>query len=159
MAALDPVELTLVFGQIAPAAVAAPNAGLTFRVVSSLSDEQLAASGRTNTDVAYAAISALQFIGANVVSATTSGDAPGERSRIEVADQSLVPGTEAADILFGALDVTVAERPIAGVDAVLTLGTAYLDLLATGASPTSTVPATTAAPTSAPPTSSETTGD
>ena len=63
---LDPVELTLVFGQIAPAAVAAPNAGLTFRVVSSFSDEQLAASGRTNTDVAYAAIAALQFVGANV---------------------------------------------------------------------------------------------
>ena len=157
VAVLDPVELTLVFGQIAPAAVAAPNAGLTFRVVSSYSDEQLAASGRTNTDVAYAAISALQFIGANVVSVTTSGEAPGERSRIETADQSLVPGTEAADVLFGALDVTVGERPIAGVDAVLTLGTAYLDLLASVESP-STVPPPTA-PTSAPPTSSESTGD
>ena len=59
-----------------------------------------------------------------------------------------MPGTEAADVLFGALDVTVGERPIAGVDAVLTLGTAYLDLLASGASPTSTVPATDAGPTS-----------
>ena len=43
---LDRVELALVFGQIAPSAVAAPEPGLTFRVVSTFSDEQLAASGR-----------------------------------------------------------------------------------------------------------------
>jgi hypothetical protein len=153
---LDPVELTLVFGQIAPSAVAAPNAGLTFRVVSSFSDEQLAASGMTNTDVAYSAISSLDFVGANVLSVSTTGDPPGERSRIEVADQTLVPGTETADVLFGPLDVTVDDRPISGVDAVLTLGTAYLDLLASGAAPT---PSTTPASTSVPPTSSETTGD
>jgi hypothetical protein len=156
---LDPVELTLVFGQIAPSAVAAPDAGLTFRVVSSFSDEQLAASGMTNTDVAYGALSSLEFVGANVLSVTTTGDPPGERSRIEVADQTLVPGTETADVLFGPLDVTIDERPISGVDAVLTLGTAYLDLLAGGARPTpSTVPATTPATTN-PTTSSETTGD
>jgi len=156
---LDPVELTLVFGQIAPSAVAAPDAGLTFRVVASFSDEQLAASGMTNTDVAYGALSSLEFVGANVLSVTTTGDPPGERSRIEVADQTLVPGTETADVLFGPLDVTIDERPISGVDAVLTLGTAYLDLLTGGARPTpSTVPATTPATTN-PTTSSETTGD
>ena len=94
-----------------------------------------------------------------MLSVTTTGDAPGERSRIEVADQTLVPGTETADVLFGALDVTVGERPIAGVDAVLTLGTAYLDLLAAARRHRSTVPAPTTAPTSAPPTSAETTGD
>ena len=70
-----------------------------------------------------------------------------------------MPGTETADVLFGPLDVTIDERPISGVDAVLTLGTAYLDLLAGGVQPTpSTAPATTPATTN-PPTSSETTGD
>jgi hypothetical protein len=157
---LDTIELILVFGQIAPSAVSAPDAGLTFRVVSSFSDEQLAASGRTNTDVAYSAISSLQFVGANVISVSTTGDPPGGRSRIEVADQSLVPGTQTADVLFGELDVTVGERPIAGVDAVLTLGTAYVDLLASGAVP----PTDTTVPTSTPaiPTTQtplETTGD
>jgi hypothetical protein len=160
---LDPVELTLVFGQIAPSAVAAPDVGLTMRVVSSFSDEQLAPSGRTNTDVAYTAISSLQFVGANVVSVSTSGDPPAERSRIEVADGTLISGIETSDVLFGALDVTVAERPIAGVDAVLTLGTSYLDLLASGTPPTpSTAPPPAAVPppsTPAPSTSPETTGD
>jgi hypothetical protein len=157
---LDTIELILVFGQIAPSAVAAPDAGLTFRVVSAFSPEQLAASGRTNTDVAYSAISSLQFVGANVISVSTTGDPPGGRSRIEVADQSLVPGTQTADVLFGGLDVTVGERPIAGVDAILTLGTAYLDLLVSGAvAPTgTTVPSTTPAiPTTQTPL--ETTGD
>lgn len=158
VATLDPIELILVFGQIAPAAVAAPSAGLTFRVVSSFSDEQLAATGRTNTDVAYSAISSLQFVGANVLSVSTTGDPPGDRSRVEVADQTLVPAAEGADVLFGALDVTVGERPIAGVDAVLVLGTAYLDLLQSGATPptATTIPPATAAPTTTPET---TTGD
>jgi len=157
---LDPVELVLVFGQIAPSAVAAPSAGLSFRVVSAFSDEQLAASGTTNTDVAYRAIDSLQFVGANVLSVSTTGDPPGERSRVEVADQSLVPATESADVLFGALDVAVAERPIIGVDAVLVLGTDYLALLQSGVPvPTGSSlpsPATTA-PSSAPVT--ETTND
>ena len=42
---LDAVELVLVFGQIAPSAVAAPSSGLTFRVVCSFTDEQLAGVG------------------------------------------------------------------------------------------------------------------
>lgn len=157
---LDPVELVLVFGQVAPAAVAAPSAGLSFRVVSAFSAEQLAESGTTNTDVAYRAIDSLHFVGANVLSVSTTGDPPGERSKIEVTDQSLVPATQSADVLFGALDVEVGERPIVGVDAVLVLGTDYLSLLQSGAPvPTgSSVPApATTAPASAPVT--ETTND
>jgi hypothetical protein len=151
---LDATELILVFGQIAPAAVAAPSAGLTFRVVSSFSDEQLAPTGRTNTDIAYSAISSLQFVGANVLSVSTTGDPPGDRSVIEVSDQTLVPAADGADILFGALDVTVGDRPIAGVDAVLILGTSYLDLLQSGATPPT---ATTPPPATAGPTTPETT--
>ncbi len=42
---VDPAEAVLVFGQIAPGAVSAPGAGLSFRVVSAFSDDQLAATG------------------------------------------------------------------------------------------------------------------
>ena len=61
-------------------------------------------------------------------------------------------------MLFGALDVELSDRPIAGIDAVLVLGTSYLDLLASGVPvPTgSSVPATTAPATTTP---TETTGD
>ena len=47
-------RLVLVFGQIAPGTVSAPGSGLSFRVVSAFSDDQLAATGLTNTEVAYA---------------------------------------------------------------------------------------------------------
>ena len=142
--ALDPAELVLVFGQIAPGAVGAPSAGLTFRLVSGFGDDQLAATGVTNTEVAYDAITSLLFIGANVRSVSTAGDPPGERTVIEVADETLVAGAETAEVLFGPVDVVVAERPVTGVDAVVTLGTDYLELLASGAPPLpSTVPTST----------------
>lgn len=156
---LDTAELLLVFGQIAPGSVAAPNPGFTFRVVSAFSDGQLAASGLTNTEVAYRAIASLVFVGANVRSVSTAADADapvGEASTIEVTDESLVASIENAELLFGAVDVTLAERPITGVDAVVTLGEAYLELLQSGA-PTTTTPTTspsTVPETSVPATSS-----
>jgi hypothetical protein len=143
---LDTAELLLVFGQIAPGAVAAPNPGLTFRVVSAFSDGQLAASGLTNTEVAFGAISSLLFIGGNVRSVSTTADAEtrvGETTTIEVADETLVTGAETSEVLFGAVDVVVAERPITGVDAVVTLGEAYLELLQSGPPPTPSTPPTT----------------
>ena len=150
---LDPAELALVFGEVAPGSVAAPSAGLSFRVVSSFSDQQLAATGYTNTDVAYAAVQALQSVGANVVSVSTVGDPPGEATVIEVADQSMVSGTENAELLFGDVSVVVDDQPIVGVDAVAVLGTDFLTTLAAGATsvpaastpstPASSVPGTT----------------
>jgi hypothetical protein len=95
-----------------------------------------------------------------VLSVSTTGDPPGARTSVEVADDSLVPATESADVLFGALDVSVADRRVVGVDAVVVLGTDYLALLQSGAPvPTGSsvpTPATTA-PASAPVT--ETTND
>ena len=131
---LDAAELSLVFGQIAPAAVAAPSAGLSFRVVSAFGDQQLAASGLTNTEVAYKAISSLLFVGANVRSVSTTPDPAvvGERTVIEVADETLLDDDEAAEVLFGDVTMRVAERPIAGIDPVVVLGEGYLDLLQSG---------------------------
>ena len=60
---------------------------------------------------------------------------------IEVADETLVAGTEGAEVLFGPIDVQVGETRIVGVDATIRLGTDYLDLLAElGAAPMPTVP-------------------
>jgi hypothetical protein len=157
---LDPVELVLVFGQVAPGAVAAPSAGSSFRVVSAFSDEQLAASGLTNTDVAYRAIDSLQFVGDNVRSVSTTGEPPGAPTRLEVADEARVPAAEETEVLFGTLEVVVATERIAGIDVVVVLGTDYLALLQSGAPvpPGSSVPPpATTAPASAPVT--ETTND
>ncbi len=129
---LDPAELALVFGEVAPGAVAAPSAGLSFRVESTFSDEQLAATGYTNTDVAYAAVQLLLAVGANVVSVSTAGDPPGATTSIDVADQTMTAATANTRTLFGDVTVGVDDQPIVGVDAVVTLGTDFLTALANG---------------------------
>ena len=160
---LDPAELALVFGQIAPGKVAAPNSALSVRLISAFTDEQLAPSGLTNADVAYDAARQILAVGGNVLSVDTGADdddPPGEHTVIEVADETLVAGTEGADELFGPIDVSVGETRIVGVDAVIRLGTDYLPLLADGGPPMPSVPdddATDLAPgTSGPSTTDET---
>ena len=111
---LDPAELALVFGQIAPGKVAAPNSALSVRLISAFTDEQLAPSGLTNADVAYAAARQILAVGGNVLSVDTGADdddPPGEHTVIEVADETLVAGTEGADELFGPIDVQRRRRP------------------------------------------------
>ena len=142
---LDQAELALVFGQIAPGKVAAPNPALSVRIESTFSDEQLAETGMTNTDVAYAAVSQILFVGGNVLSVDTApaDEPPGGATVIEVADETLIAGTEGAEVLFGPIDVRVGETRIVGVDATIRLGTDYLDLLTElGAAPMPTVPTT-----------------
>ncbi|MET0143342.1 MAG: hypothetical protein ABW328_00930 [Ilumatobacteraceae bacterium] len=129
---LDPAELALVFGQIAPGRVAAPNPALSVRIESNFSEAQLADLGLTNTDVAYRAAAQILFVGGNVLSvdtAATPDDEPGTSTLVEVADETLVAGTEGASLLFGDLDVEVGETRIVGIDAVIRLGTRYLDLI------------------------------
>jgi hypothetical protein len=127
---LDRAELALVFGQIAPRKVAAPNPGLTFRLEIPFSEDDLDAVGLSKDDLAYRAISQLLFVRGNVQSVdTTDGDVP-ERTMIEVAEESLVPVVETTDHFFGDIEVEVAEERIVGVDAVVRLGTNYLDDLA-----------------------------
>lgn len=146
---LDQVELALVFGQIAPGKVAAPNPALSVRIEATFSDDELAASGMTNSDVAYAAVSQILFVGGNVLSVdTAAADEPaGDVTVIDVAHESLIAGTDGADALFGPIDVHVGETRIVGVDAIIRLGTDYLELLADlGAAPMPTVPTTDAEP-------------
>jgi hypothetical protein len=145
---LDPAEVLLVFGQIAPAAVSAPGSGLTFRVVSAFSADQLAGTDLTNTEVAYQAIQTILSMGGNVVSVSTSGSPPRESTDLAVSDASVVNAADQAKPAFATSVVSVDPRPIAGVDVVAALGTSYLKLLARGTPPpvptTTTATATTA---------------
>ncbi len=127
---LDQADVTLVFAQIAPGNVAAPNPALTLRVEARFSDEQLEGTGMTNDEVAYAAISSLLFVKANVLSVDTESDTAGDVTVIEISDETLAGATEGVDLLFGEIDVQPAETRIVGVDAVVRLGESYLDFLA-----------------------------
>ena len=105
---------------------------------------ELAASGMTNTEVAYAAVSQILFVGGNVLSVDTSPAAEPvpDVTVIEVADETLIAGTDGAEALFGPIDVGVGETRIVGVDATIRLGTEYLELLAADGPPMPTVPST-----------------
>jgi hypothetical protein len=140
---LDPAEVLLVFGQIAPGAVSAPGSGLSFRVVSSLTDEQLAGTGLTNTDVAYRAIARILAAGGNVVSVATSGGSPGSATVLAVSDATVVGGAQQDEAAFGTVEVVVDDQPIAGVDVVATIGTDALRSLVAATATTTTTPATT----------------
>jgi hypothetical protein len=127
VALLDRAELAIVFGQIAPGRVSAPNPGLSFRVVAQFSDEQLGDRGWTNADVAYRAVSQLLFLRGNVISVdTTPGSAPAD-TVIAVADTGM--NTAGAVEVFGDVEVVEAEQVIVGVDALLRLGESYLRFL------------------------------
>jgi hypothetical protein len=153
---LDPAEVLLVFGQVAPGAGSAPGSGVSFRVVSSFTHEQLADTGLTNSDVAYRAIARILAAGGNVASVATSGGKPGAATRLAVSDATMVAGAERDEAEFGNVDVVVDEQPIAGVDVVATLGT---DALRSLAAPDATTTTTTApGATSTPATTTGTTG-
>jgi hypothetical protein len=126
---LDRAELALVFGQIAPGRVSAPNPALSFRLEVPYSDADLEESGLTRDEIAYRVISQLLYIHGNVVSVdTTSGDVP-VTTTIGAADESLVTGANRTHTFLGDVDVQVADARIVGVDAVIRLGQSYLDLL------------------------------
>lgn len=126
-AALDRAEVLTLFGHVAPSRVAAPNTGYTVLVRSPYDDEQLA--GLSRYDVAYAATSALLGQEANVLSVdTTEGDAEAA-TIIEVADDSMKAAAEQLAAPFGDVDVRVADRRVAGVNMIVTLGTDYLTIV------------------------------
>ena len=124
----DRAELLLVFGQIAPARVSAPNPSLTFRIETSFTAADLEDVGANSADVAYGAIRRLLFVQANVVSVVTrSGEVP-EITQAFVADRSRVDVVEDNyPLVFGELEVHPATERIAGVDVVVVLGHSYLD--------------------------------
>jgi hypothetical protein len=124
----DRAELLLVFGQIAPARVAAPNPSLTFRIETSFTAEDLESIGANSADVAYGAIKRLLFVQANVVSVVTrSGEVP-EITQAFVADRSRISVVEENyPLVFGELEVHAATERIAGIDVVVVLGRSYLE--------------------------------
>jgi hypothetical protein len=124
----DRAELLLVFGQIAPARVAAPNPSLTFRIETSFTAEDLESVGANSADVAYGAIQRLLFVQANVVSVVTRSEEVPDITQAFVADRSRVSVVEENyPLVFGEMEVHAATERIAGVDVVVVLGRSYLE--------------------------------
>lgn len=143
--ALDRAEVVTVFGHIAPSRVAAPNTGYTVMVRSPYADDQL--GSLTRYDVAYAATGALLGLDANVLSVDTTADEADEQTVVEVADKSMVAAAEELADVFGEVDVEVADRRVAGVNLVITLGTAYLPIVESTTRPSGAASESSGAPT------------
>ena len=134
--ALDRAEVLLVFGQIAPARVAAPNESSRFRVVAAFNGEQQAQMGGSNADLARELIAQLLFLDANVVSVQANDPAPsGVKAPtvtvVEVADAAL--GAVLAEQwarVFGEFEIKVVEVAIEGVDATIIIGMNYVPMRA-----------------------------
>jgi hypothetical protein len=142
---VDAAEISLVFGQISPGQMSAPNPSLSFRVESQFDDDQLAGTGATNADVAFSALQRLVFIGGNVISVSTAAASAPEVTTIHIADESMRAGVESgAPPLLGEVEVVLAEERITGVDAVIELGESFLaELEASGSSGPTSTPSTT----------------
>jgi hypothetical protein len=125
---LDRVDVAVLFGHVAPARVAAPYAGYTYRVVSAFGDSQLP-QGVARLDVAYTAVKAVLATESNVRSVDTTADEAPTATLIEVADESLLAAAERLADVFGPVEARVAGTRIAGIDIVVTLGTDYLEML------------------------------
>ena len=123
---LDRIESALVFGQVAPGRVSAPNRGLTFRIESPF-DEVAVGEGGSTAQVAYDAIAQVLFVGGNVLSVSTNAGPVPAVTQVEVSDEGLLGEVEGLDGLLGEIEVGLAEERIAGIDAVIRLGTSFLD--------------------------------
>ncbi|CAN5680185.1 hypothetical protein BH24ACT5_BH24ACT5_23850 [soil metagenome] len=125
---LDRVDVATVFGHVAPGRVSAPNPGYNFQVRSRYDDGQLP-DDLTRNDIAYAATKALLATDANVIAVDTSIDSAESATIVEVTDETLMASAERLNDVFGPVEVRVVDRPIAGVDVIITLGTDYGDHL------------------------------
>ena len=153
---LDRAEVLLVFAQIAPGRVAAPNESLAFRIEAVFSEADLANAGFNNADAARDVINRLLFVQANVVSVVTGGDRAPEVSRAYVSDASMLDQVEEGwSLLLGEVEVEAADFEIPGVDAVIVLGMSYLDLRRDEAATGSSVPGGLTEPTELGPTDDE----
>lgn len=129
---VDRADAVLVFAQVSPALVSTPNPAMSFRIEAAYSDEQLEASGlfESSAELVRGMTRELLFVQANVVSIDTAPAADGAPAvtRIEVADERFVDDMEiAGPILFGESVVVVSSTLLDGVDAIVVLGTGYLD--------------------------------
>jgi len=129
---VDRADAVLVFAQVSPALVSTPNPAMAFRIEAAYSDEQLKASGlfESSSELVRGITRELLFVQANVVSIDTAPAADGAPAvtRIEVADERFIDDMEiAGPIFFGESVVVVSSTLLDGVDAVVVLGTGYLD--------------------------------
>ena len=125
---LDDAELALIFGQIAPARVTAPNPSFNFRVESNFSDEQLAPYGVNNADLAREVIEILLFLQSNVISVQTSDTgAPRTTVGLVARDAAVETLTDNWSVVFGAIDLQPTAEVIAQVDVTVVLGEEYLE--------------------------------
>lgn len=131
---VDRRDSLLVFSQISPKLVSTPNPALTFRLEIGFTEDEVlgSPSGFTSTsDLARALIGQLLFVQGNVVSVDTTASPEGapEITRIQVADEQFLDDmTEFASLLFGESEVVLADTVIEGIDVVIEVGTAFLDL-------------------------------
>jgi hypothetical protein len=139
---LDRAEVLMVFAQIAPARVAAPNESSRFRVVARLDGQQQAEIGASNADLARDLIAQLLFLDANVVSvqandAVPQGVVAPAVTVLEVADEAMAElMAEQWSRVFGQIEISLVEVAIEGVDATIIIGMNYETLRsATAAAP------------------------
>ena len=130
---LDRRDAILVFAQISPARILAPNPGPVFRLEVPITAAQLSQSGsslESREDVAVEAIGSLLLLGGNVVSvdATSRSDGAPLVTRIEVgSEESFAAIDELGAELFGEVEVVVAKELVDRIDVVVRLGTSYLE--------------------------------
>ena len=131
---VDRRDSLLVFSQISPKLVSTPNPALTFRLEIGFTEDELldSASGFTSTsELARVLIGQLLFVQGNVVSVDITANPGGtpEITRIEVADEQFLDDmVEFAPLLVGESDVVLADTIIEGIDVVIEVGSAFLDL-------------------------------
>lgn len=125
---LDRPDTTLTFAQVSPSLVSTPNVGLSMRIEARFTDEQLAAGGADRSALAREMVARMTFLQANVVSVDSgAGEAPAV-TIVEVANAALVEeAVEAGPLLYGEVEVRVAEVVLEGVDVVVILGESYLE--------------------------------
>ena len=125
---LDDAEIALIFGQIAPARVTAPNPSFNFRVESNFSDEQLAPHGVNNADIAREIIEVLLFLQSNVISVQTSDEgAPRTTLGLVARDAPVETLTDSWSLVFGEIDLQPTAEVIAQIDVTVVLGEEYLE--------------------------------
>ena len=125
---LDGAELLLIFGQIAPARVTAPNPSFNFRVESNFSAEQLAPYGVNNADIAREVIEVLLFLQSNVISVQTSDSgAPSATVGLVARDAPVETLAESWSLVFGDIELEPTNEVIAQVDVTVVLGEDYLE--------------------------------
>jgi len=125
---LDVAELIVIFGQIAPANVAAPNPSFIFRVESTFSEQQLAPYGVNNADIARELVQILLFLQSNVISVYTSDEgAPPTTVGLVARDAAIETLAQNWSLVFGAIDLVPTAEVIAQVDVTVILGEDYLE--------------------------------